>query len=313
MFRIVFITFAAVELQAIQNMKFLLSPLILFLYSSVLFAQTSLQYNLKQGEVFTVKQDAVQIITQELEGAAHEITNVINGILEFKVVALAKDSYEIELRFKDLNLSMTSSIQGELMNVKASEVIEGDMQSKIFNSLLNSPVMLTLARTGDILQVIGGDSLVSKMADASGIEDEFSLNLMKKSLEKEFGSEALSNSYKQMTYIYPDEPVSVGSTWENSYTGKLNTKNSWALDEITAAQAMISGKAEVVMDIKEPATTMLLNGTQQTKITANLDSGFIQKMEVEGLSEGFSTITQLGEQEIPTKIKSTITYELIEE
>ncbi|WP_411031977.1 DUF6263 family protein [Spongiimicrobium sp. 3-5] len=294
-------------------MKFLLSPLILFLYSSVLFAQTSLQYNLKQGEVFTVKQDAVQIITQELEGAAHEITNVINGILEFKVVALAKDSYEIELRFKDLNLSMTSSIQGELMNVKASEVIEGDMQSKIFNSLLNSPVMLTLARTGDILQVIGGDSLVSKMADASGIEDEFSLNLMKKSLEKEFGSEALSNSYKQMTYIYPDEPVSVGSTWENSYTGKLNTKNSWALDEITAAQAMISGKAEVVMDIKEPATTMLLNGTQQTKITANLDSGFIQKMEVEGLSEGFSTITQLGEQEIPTKIKSTITYELIEE
>ena len=48
-------------------------------------------------------------------------------------------SYEIELRFKELHLKMTSSIQGELMNVNATEVKEDDIQSKIFNSLLNNP------------------------------------------------------------------------------------------------------------------------------------------------------------------------------
>ena len=103
-------------------------------------AQTDLQYHLKKGEVFMVKQEAKQTIVQQLDGATHELTNDINGILEFKVLGELEDNYEIALTFKDLNLLMSSSIQGELMNVKASEVIEGDMQSRIFNSLLNSPV-----------------------------------------------------------------------------------------------------------------------------------------------------------------------------
>lgn len=294
-------------------MKFLISPFLFFLYGTVLFGQTTLQYNLNEGDVFTVRQAAQQVITQELDGASHEITNNIHGILEFKVIGEKDDTYEIELTFKDLNLNMTSSIQGELMNVDANEIIEGDMQSKIFNSLLNSPVHITLARTGDILNVKGGDSLVSKMADASGLEDEFSLNLMKKSLEKEFGSEALSNSYKQMTFIYPTTELKVGDSWENEYTGKLTAKNIWTLDEMTGENAVISGKSDIIMDVREPATSMMLTGTQQTAIITNLDSGFIQKMTVEGLSEGTSTVTQMGNQEIPTTIKSTITYELIKE
>ena len=43
---------------------------------------------------------------------------------------------------------------------------------------------MTLAKNGDIIEVQGGDSLVNKMANASGLEDEFSLNMMKKVLGK---------------------------------------------------------------------------------------------------------------------------------
>lgn len=277
------------------------------------YGQTTLQYNLSKGDIFTVKQQAQQIITQELDGAAHELTNTIEGVLEFKVLGEVDDNYEIALTFKDLNLQMSSSIQGELMNVKAKNVIEGDMQSQIFNSLLNSPVQLLLSRTGDILEVKGGDSLVVKMTAASGLEDEFSLNMMKKSLEKEFGSEALSNNYKQMTFIYPVKDVRVGDTWENEYFGKLNAKNTWRLEALTGTNASISGIADIVMNVTEPATTMKLNGTQKTEITVDLASGFIQKMKVEGSSKGSSTMTQMGDQKIPTTIESTITYELINE
>lgn len=294
-------------------MKYALFFLAFILCGSVLSGQTTLAYNLNDGQIFMIKQDAQQIITQELDGAAHEITNSINGILEFKVVGEKDDAYEIELRFKDLNLKMNSSIQGELMNVKAKEVVEGDMQSKIFNSLLENPVQIKLAKNGDILSVQGGDSLVSKMADASGVDDEFSLSLMKKSLEKEFGSEALSNSYKQMTFIYPDRELKIGDTWENEYKGKLSAKNTWTLDNITEENASISGNATVVMDVKESATTMMLNGNQETSIVTDLSSGFIETMTVEGLAKGTSTASQIGDQEIPTTIKSIITYELIKE
>jgi len=188
--------------------------LVYLLINTTLLGQSRIQYNLSLDDVFTIKQDANQIITQEIDGATHEITNMLQGILEFRVKGDTNNTYAINVMFKDLNLKMTSSIQGELMNVKAKDFEEDDAQSKIFNSLLDVPIQIILARTGDILEVSGGDSLVSIMAKASGLEDEFSLNMMKKSLEKEFGSEALSNSYKQLTFLYPDTSIEVGDSWK---------------------------------------------------------------------------------------------------
>lgn len=293
-------------------MKNAIYILVFALLSFTVNGQTSLQYSLKEGDTFTIKQSAEQVITQEIDGAAHEITNKIDGIMEFRVLGAEEENYAVAVTFKDLNLNMSSSIQGELMNVNASQVSEDDLQSKIFNSLLNTPIHIILAKNGDVLEVNGGDSLVAKMARASGVEDQFTLNMMKKSLEKEFGSEALSNSYKQMTYIYPDGDMKVGDSWENEYTGKLGAKNVWTLEEVTETQTGISGKAEVVMNVKEPETTMQLTGTQDTQVRADITSGFIVKMTVEGISEGTSTLAQMGDHEIPTKIKSIITYELID-
>lgn len=294
-------------------MKKVIGILVFILFSSPMFGQTSLQYRLKEGDTFTIKQIAQQVIIQEMDGASHEITNKINGLMEFKVVAEKEDTYELTIMFKDLNLNMVSSIQGELLNVNAKDISEDDIQSRVFHSLLNVPIQIVLARNGDILNVSGGDSLVSKMANSSGVEDEFTLNMMKKSLGNEFGSEALAESYKQMTYIYPDREVKVGDSWKNEYTGKLSAKNTWTLDSLTNGSASISGKAEVVMDVIEPATTMKLSGTQDTSVTTDIASGFIQTMTVAGESRGVSTMTQMGGQEIPTTIKSTITYELITE
>ncbi len=283
----------------------------LFLCHLVVLGQVSLAYHLQKGDIYRVKQEAQQIITQELDGASHQITNLIDGVLEFKVLSEVPEGYKLSLTFKDLNLKMTSSIEGTLMNVQAKKVVPGDIQSKIFNTILENPVTLLLSKTGDILNVKGGDSLVSKMAKVSGLTDEFAINLMKKSLSKEFGSEALANSYKQMTFIYPNKTVQLNDSWENTYTGKLKTHNKWTLNEINGQKALISGMATIEMNIKDPNTTMRLKGTQKTSIQSNIDTGFIFTMTVEGRSSGVSTLAQLGAQELPTTIQSKITYKLI--
>ncbi|MFT5943063.1 MAG: hypothetical protein ACI9AV_001547 [Sediminicola sp.] len=294
-------------------MRQFLSFLLFIFCITTINGQTTLQYTLKVGDVFRIKQNAKQTIIQELDGSSHEIVNQMNGILEFKVVAIKEKNYIISLTFKDLNLKMTSSIQGELMNVKAKQVVPGDMQSSIFNSILNSPVKMTLSKNGDILEVKGGDALVTKMTAASGLEDDFSLKMMKKSLETEFGSGALSNSYKQMTYIYPTKKIKVGDTWENEYKGKLAATTVWTLKALTLKSATISGKAVVSMNVVEPASTMNLTGTQNTYITTNRSTGFMSKMNVEGVSKGASVMAQMSDQKIPTTIKSKVTYELINE
>lgn len=292
-------------------MKRLFNALLFSFCTTLALGQSVLEYDLKDGDIFTVKQNAEQVITQEMDGAAHVLTNTIDGILEFKVMGDEDDNYLISLTFKDLNMLMNSSIQGELMKVHAKEVVEGDMQSQIFNSLLNNPVELTLAKTGDILQVSGGDSLITKMANASGVEDDFTKNMMKKSLEKEFGSEALSNNYKQMTYIYSDDEVNLGDSWQNAYAGKLNAQNTWTLQAIEDTEITISGNADVSIRTEEQSITMDLKGTQRTAISADRNSGFINFMKVEGEFKGASLMPQMGETEIPTTIHSVTTYELI--
>ncbi len=293
-------------------MKQTITLLILVFCSVTAWGQSVLKYNLNTGDTFTVKQSAEQIITQELEGAAHVLTNSLDGVLEFIVKGEYDGNFRVAMQFKDLNLMMTSSIQGELMNVRAKEVSEDDMQSKIFNSLLEQPVEMVISPTGDILEVVGGDSLVSRMANSSGLEDDFSKKMMKKSLEKEFGSEALSNSYEQMTFIYDSQEVAVSDTWENTYNGKLSAKNTWTLNSLEDEHIVISGKASITMNVEDPGTAMKLNGEQNTEITANRKNGFIELMTVVSEASGISKMTQLGDQEIPTTITSTITYELIE-
>lgn len=275
------------------------------------YGQTSLQYTLRKGEVFTIKQEALQQITQEIEGSTHEITNRIEGILEFKVVGVHDTTYDIAVSFKDLQLYMYSSTEGELMDINATEAEEGDMQAQIFNSLLNVPIRIVLDRRGDILSVSGGDSLVARMANASGVEDIFTLELIKESLAKDFGSDALSNSYEQMTFIYPRNKIRIGESWENEYKGKISSMNHWTLNALKNGHATILGDAEVVMDLQDATASMSLEGKRKTELSADLASGFLLAMKVVSHSTGVSAIPQAGTKPIPTTIKSTITYKRI--
>lgn len=292
--------------------KSYLSYFLLFGFLALGSAQEKLQYNLQKGDVFRVKQVARQDIIQEIDGASHEVTNDISGTLQFKVTGKTQETYDIEILFKELNMTMTSSMQGVVLDVNAKELDPEDVQSRIFHSLLNEPIHLTMRTNGDILEVRGGDSIVAKMVKASGLQEAFAVNMLRSSLKNEFGSEALSDSYKQMTYIYPDRNIKVGDTWKNSYTGKLKADTMWKLDSLNGRNASISGVADILMQIEEPTTTMMLDGTQNTRITTDIRSGFILKMKVEGFSKGYSTLVQMGGQKIPTTITSMVTYELIQ-
>jgi len=288
-----------------------ISLLWLSLFLCPVFGQTALQYNLKKGEVFTIKQEAIQQIVQEMGGDTQEITNTIDGILEFRVLAVHDTSYELAVTFKDLKLYMYSSSDGELLDINASESPEGDVQARIFNSMLNVPIRIVLDRCGDVLEVSGGDSLVARMADASGVKDTFTRDLMKESLERDFGTEALSNSYEQMTFIYPKNKIRIGDSWENEYKGKISSSNHWTLEALKGGQATISGNASVVMDLQEASASMSLKGNRKTELSADTDSGFLLAMKVESHSEGFSAMPEVGSEVIPTTIHSTITYKRI--
>lgn len=275
-------------------------------------AQTSLKYNLKEGTIFKVKQEAKQLITQQLEGNKHEMTNDLTGLYDFKVVGVDDKGYDLILIFQDFALKSNSSIQGVLMDVKATELVEGDLMSEMFHSLIGHELAMRMNSNGSVVSVEGGDELIAKMISAAGIEDEFTTNLMRKSLDKEFSSNGLAKSFEQMTFFYPDTKVSVGDTWENTYSGKLSSNNTFKLEKIENNTTSITGTAAIVMNTEESGAIMSLSGSQESAIEANTTTGFIQKVMISSLAEGNTKMSQMGNVEIPTTIQSTITYELLE-
>ena len=277
--------------------------------------QQLMGYRLEVGEVFTINQNAKQRIVQEMEGATHELTNDLGGILQFTVLSKSESGYILGLEFKDFFLKTTSNLQGTVMDVNASEVVEGDVMSQIFNSLLNHELKIDMGANGKIIAVTGGEELIEKMVGAAGFEDEFTVNLMKKSLSKDFSSDGLAKSFEQMTYFYPDKVTekAIGDTWENSYSGKLSANNTFTLDRLDNESTYITGKAAVTMETEESGTTMSLSGSQESAIQANKSNGFVEEIKVTNTVKGVSKMAQLGDVEIPTEINSTITYTRITE
>lgn len=286
--------------------------LFLTLSAGVLQAQHSLGYQLEKGDVFTVEQRSRQWITQEMDSSAHQLENRINALLEFRVLGVQDNGYLLEFAFRDLFFRIESSIQGELLNIRARELDESDLQSRVFNSILDVPIRMVLNRNGDILQVTGGDSLVNRMIASTGLEEGFTKSLMQKTLQQQYGSEALAASFEQMTFFYPQRQVAVGQQWTNRYEGKLEAVNTWTLDSLNTDRASISGEAGILMAEQNAGMKMNLKGTQQTQIRAERKSGFIREMTVDSEAEGVSVMSHTGDLEIPTHIRTHLTYTLID-
>ena len=292
--------------------KFLFALLCLF-PSLYVLGQSPLRYQMEVGDSYVVKQNARQLMTQKMEGTSHEITNDLEGLFEFRVTKKTEEVYTMDLVFLDFALKSSSSIQGVLMDVRSSKPKEGDVLSSVFSALLNQRLSLEMTRQGKIITVTGGDKLIDNMVNSVEDLDEFSKDLMRKSLEKDFGSEGLAKSFEQMTFFYPENPASSGTTWTTDFQGKISGTTTWTLEKTEEEKTSISGTATISMYNVDNAMTLSLKGTQETLIQASAKNGFLLKMMVSGSGSGTSVMTQMGNVEIPTTLEQTITYELITE
>lgn len=278
-----------------------------------LLAQELLGYNLEPGQNFIIKQSALQEMTMDIENTQQIITNDMESVFSFTVAAVTESGYDLTFEFKDFAMKSSSNLQGTMIDVRASEPKEGDIMSSIFAGLLGSQLQISLLKTGEIREVSGADQLVENMLNAAGDLDEFTKNLMRKSLDKDFSSESLSNNFEQMTFIYSDKAVDNNSTWTTNFEGKINSLNEWKIEKIEDDTVSLSGSSAITMNTQETSLSMDLSGNQEIVLQASKETGFINKMMVNANGEGNSTMPMAANVEIPTKLKQTITYELIQE
>ncbi|TXD83277.1 hypothetical protein ESY86_17035 [Subsaximicrobium wynnwilliamsii] len=271
-------------------------------------AQMNLAYNLKQGDRFKIFQKADQNIVQDMEDTTHIVKNSIEGDFSFYVISVNDSVINVNFKFDRFKMNSTSNLAGNIMSVNTADLSNDEMQDKLFSGLTKTTLKMVLFSNGKIKSISGTEKLISRMVDAAGDMDEFTKELMKEAMKTEFGNESLSQSFEQLTYIYPTNSVKVGDSWQNAYTGDLSSENTWTLKGLTNGVYKISGKSKVHLITDDESVSMDLEGTMTSAVETYKSNGFIKSMETSSSASGLSTMKSMQGMKLPTTVNTKTTY-----
>lgn len=289
-------------------LKFLVA---LIVTTNLITAQSNLAYNLKVGDEFKVHQIAKQDIVQDMNGQKHEMKNLLEGDFTFIVQGVNDSVYDIKFKFDRFKMVSTSNLAGDLFNINTDNPVgEDDIEGKIFSQLIKTDLSMIMYKNGKIKSIKGSKALIDNMVNAAGDFDEFTKELMKESMKKEFSNESLAKSFEQMTYIYPSKNVSNGDTWENKFEGDLSSENTWTLKDIKQDNVEITGKSTIIFKTVDDDLEMNLTGDMTSDVTTSLDTGFVKTMKTFSVAKGNSIMHNMNDLEVPTTITSNITYKV---
>lgn len=273
------------------------------------YSQHLLEYNLKVGDTFRVNQSAIQNMKMTVDGADHNITNTLEGTFFLEVVAKDSDHYLLKSYFEMFKFKTESDIYGIVNYIDTETPLEEqDKESKIFEGLLHVGFQIKLMKTGAIDSVTGSEAIIENMIRLSGIEDEFSVNLIRQGVQSQFSNASLAESLEQMTYMLPAENVSMDATWENSFSGTIQASNHWKLKSYSNSNYHIVGTAIISFNSQEEDVEIGLVGTQETQATIDSSNGFFTEIIVTQYASGTTKMNVLSKVEIPTSLQATITY-----
>ncbi len=280
--------------------------------STALFAQHTLQYKFKKGDTFHVEQEAIQNMDQDIEGTINKNKNTITAKYSFTVDSVFTDRFVLTTVFDMMQFRSESNTYGVFLDVdteKSTEGMDEDalLMHQIFSAMLNQPITVNLHKTGKVISIKGTEAMIDAMLDEVGIEEEFARNMVKKQVEKDFGDEGLAESMEQLFYLYPNNEVSVGDSWKNSYTGALEAENVWTLKEYGGDEFVLNATADVTLDEvdSDSGVQVTLVGNQETIAIIEKDNGFIKEVTIDQVTKG---ATKLQGMNFPTTMVSKITF-----
>ncbi len=196
------------------------------------------------GKVYHIVNDATFTSTQSAQGKSYTFKTTSNSKLSMTVKNADEESYKVELVQTAAKITMEdSTMKTEYISGKAADNEYDDMIRKVYDCLLNSPMMLTIKKNAEITDVTGMDAIIKKIKGIVGdsIPDEM--------LQVGDPSENVENLF----IILPDSIVKIGDSWDKTiYTVVQGTpmilKNNYTLTDRKNGTAFINMNATVALD-----------------------------------------------------------------
>ena len=297
-----------------------LLPLLLVLLAPARAQEpVDLRLRLDVGDSFTQRTTVQQDIEQTVMGTAQTIKQNIGITTRFDVEAATEDVYGIRATYTGVRFEMNGPM-GAVRYDSDSPPAEPNPMSAGYAALAGQSFTFTADPAGHVLAVEGIEAMLSVMVDAVVATDEAQREAMKKSLEAQFGSEAVRGQLESTFALYPDAPVAVGDTWTREVALRagmpMDLTNTYRLERVEGGEAVIAVTGTITtgdgppMDMGGAKIAFDLDGTQSGHVRLDRASGMVRGAEFEQAISGEAVVN--GSMTLPMEITSAIETETLD-
>jgi hypothetical protein len=273
-------------------MKKLLTLSLLFIGINTYAQKATLRLNLQMDSTYYLSTAADMDIDQLINGVHQKVTTTINGQLAHKVIAIRDTVYDLATSYKSLGMHM--DVAGKLIDFSTGKD-KDDVVSKIMNTILDKPFIMTISNRGNILAIRNIDTLFKGMFAGFPQATEAQKAQFMTQMQQSFGEKSLKSNLQDAFVIYSKNPVGIAGTWVTNTTleagaAVAKTKTTYTLDSITGDSYLLHGAATVMPDKTKipaykasngiPMRMLAMTGTATTKLKIDRKTGWITETNV---------------------------------
>jgi hypothetical protein len=192
---------------------------------------------------------ADQTITQTIQAQTQQIKQTIGMAYTYKVTKVESDgSALVDAVYEWILYSQDGPMgKSEYDSSKPPATIPDAAVG--YAALLGQGFSMKLTPLGEVADIQGVDALLSHILDVLNVPAGSARDAIQKTLEAQFGEEALAESFEKATAIYPDKPLSVGDSWSKKLalaTGMpMIIDNTWTLKSRKDGVAFVDVKSKI--------------------------------------------------------------------
>lgn len=278
-------------------MKKLSSLLLMLFVGLAASAQTQLGLNLKEGETYKQITNYTSKIKQEVMGQSIDMEMLVSGNMNFKVVGIQGDAYQMQAEYDQLKLSMKMP---QMSMEVSSESGADDHLSRMLAEMKNKPFDLVMQKNGQITEVKNVESLWESAFGQFDDISEAEREQIKAQVMQAYGPDAMKGNIEMVSAIFPDEPVKEGDSWQITTALKAgmagDVNSTYTLERLDESEAVLLGDGKFKSDADNSIETngmemtYDMEGSMNSQIVIDLETGWIKSANIDQNFKGLTKV-----------------------
>ena len=272
----------------------------------------SIRLSLKEGETYNLKVLTEQKISVDDQG---DMEQTVEIGYKFNVEKIGEDGVIYgTVTYSSFYYSHSGGLEADVVYDSTNPSGDVPLMVKDFAFMTGKSFKIELTPVGEINSIEGVKELVEEALDTIDIKDEGDRELFEENIEHNFSFKSVKEILKNYFFIYPEDPVSQGDSWEkeivNSTGFPMVLNNIWKFASVEEGilnlelDSKISTNPEgypiqiehFILDFE------VISGEQKGNLKLNEKTGWIEKGEI---TQNINGDIGIGEVHLESKITYT--------